>query len=253
MPSRAELRARKAEHLPMVALIGDRESTIQINRKGLLPQRIAVPKATHHLLTERQRKVLKNRVRMGNAWVRMLKEMSETGMTMEEYVQGLSIEELVKGRFKDKEGGFRGRPPKWVPREFHRACVKELMRRGGEMWQKNYLAAIEAMTEIAAGRGRAGQHATPGERIKAAQFVIERMEGKVPERIIVTDEKRWETVMDGIVAEVSPEAIERGRQALNGAHNAMDIIELDEDDYDVEDEVVPPPLPPGRSSRRGRK
>lgn len=229
---------------------GNRESLIVIDRQGLLRQRIPVSATFHPYLTERQRKVLKGKPRMSRAWVRMLQIMEDTGMTMREMVEGLSVEELVRGQIKDGQGRFNGRPPKWVPREFHRACLEELMRRGRDMWQKNYLGAIEAMTDIARGKGAAGSEATPGERIKAAQFVIERMEGKVPERLVVVEEKRWETVMDGIVAEVSDDAIERGRRALEAAESVMEDI-VDAEVIEDEEDYEPDPIPV--RSRRRRK
>jgi hypothetical protein len=242
--------AKKPSHPEFRELLEDAEDELgsmgpgfEIVREGLLRQRFYVPKATHHMLTERQRTVLKGKVRMSRAWVRMYKIMEETGMTMEEFVKTLSVEELVRGEFRDSGGHFRGRPPKWVPRQFHRACLTELMARGKRLWQENYLKAIEAMTEIAQGTG-AGALATPGERIKAAQFVIERMEGKVPERLHITDDKRYEIVLDGIVAEVPEAAIERGRKALESAEEVLvDVEDADvvyEEDFEEPNDDAPP-------------
>lgn len=214
-----------------------------VDRAGLLRQRFAVPAAVHHTLTERQRTVLKNKVRMSRGWVRMEKIMRETGMTMSEFVAQLSVEELVRGKFRDKNGKMQGRPPKFVPREFQQACLRELMTRGQEMWLGSYLDAIKAMTQIAKGEG-IGVHATPGERIKAAQFVVERMEGKVPERLVVTQDQPWQTVLDGIVAEVPQEALDRGRLALSG------VVEGEVVDVEFEDEDPEPA--PVRSRRRRR-
>jgi hypothetical protein len=231
--------------------IGEMGPGMEIVRQGLLRQRFRVPKATHHLLTERQRTVLKGKVRMSRAWVRMYKIMEETGMTMEEFVKTLSVEELVRGEFKNVNGNFGGRPPQWVPRAFHRACLTELMARGKRLWQENYLHAIEAMTQIARGEG-AGELATPGERIKAAQFVIERLEGKVPERIVVTENKKYELVLDGIVAEVPEAAIERGRKALESAEGVIGEIE-DAVIVDEEEPEEPTPVPVRSRAARARR
>lgn len=238
----------------IVAIIGDRETTMDVVRQGLLRQRIHVSPVWWPYLTERQRVVLKGKPRMSRAWVRMMKIMRDTDMTIEEFVETLSVEELVRGMPKNKNGHFQGRPPKFIPRAFHRACLNELMKRGRHLWEENYLKAIEAMTEIASGKG-AGRHATPGERIKAAQFVIERMEGKIPERIHVTEDQPWMAVMDGIVAEVSPEAIERGRTALDSSRHSIaelneeDIIEgeFEEGPIEFDDDPTPTPV---RSTRR---
>lgn len=227
---------------PIIDLLGERDGGMEVPRAGLLRQRFPVPAAVHHLLTERQRTVLKNKVRMSRGWVRMEKIMKETGMTMEEFVAGLSVEELVRGKFRDKNGKMQGRPPKFVPREFQQACLHELMTRGQELWLKNYTEAIAAMTDIAAGRGHLGEMATPGERIKAAQFVVERIEGKVPERLHVSADQPWQTVLDGIVADVPQEALERGRMALNN------VVEGEVVDTEYEDEEPDPQ--PVRSRRR---
>lgn len=220
-----------------------------VDREGLLRQRFPVPTATHHLLTERQRTVLKGKVRMSRAWVRMEKIMKETGMTMAEFVAGLTVEELVRGKFRNKNGHMQGRAPKWVPREFQQACLHELMTRGQELWLGSYTEAIKAMTEIAAGKGPIGHIATPGERIKAAQFVVERIEGKVPERLVVSQDKPWQTVLDGIVAEVPADALEAGRRALSEA----DVVDGEVLDVDYEDDYDEEPDPQPVRSRRRKK
>jgi hypothetical protein len=221
---------------------------VVVDRQGVPRKRTRVAKAYHPYLTERQRTVLKGKPKMARAWQRILKDMKDNDMTMKEFVESLSPEELVRGTVKNKNGHFSGRPTKWVPREFHRACIDELMKRGQRLWQENYLQAIQAMTEIASGKG-AGQYATPGERIKAAQFVIERLEGKVPEKLHVTSEQPWALVLDGIVAEVSDEAVQRGQKLLDAAHETMDELEDVIDAELVDEEPDPVPV----RSRRRRK
>jgi hypothetical protein len=183
-------------------------------RQGARRPRVRVNKAFHPYLTERQQKVLNGKVRTNRTWGRMLKMMEDTGETMEQFVEGLSNEEIVRGQIKDKNGKFTGAPPKWVPRAFHRACVAELMRRGKRLWQENYLQAIESMTAVATGQ-IAGT--TPGERIRAAQFVIERLEGKVPETLVITNEQPWELVIDDIIADVDDGQVARAQKLLNSA------------------------------------
>lgn len=194
---------------------------VTIERQGAKRRRIRISKTFEPVLTKRQRTVLKGKARTNRAWTRVMAIMNETGMTMEEFVKQLSPEELVRGYVKDKNGKFGGRPPQWVPRAFHRACLSELIQRGQRLWQENYLRAIEVMAEIASGQG-AGKLATPNERLKAAQFIVERLEGKVPERLIVSEENEWQGVLDGIVAEVSDEQVQRGMRALAGAHEVIE-------------------------------
>lgn len=136
--------------------------------------------------------------------------LNDTGMTLEEFVETLSPEELVYGKVKAEDGTFRGRPPTWVPAEFHRACIRELLRRGKRMWQESYLDAIDAMVAIASGQVPG---ATPAERIKAAQFVIERIEGKVPERVEVGVDSPWQIIIADIVTEVPEAAVQQAKAA----------------------------------------
>jgi hypothetical protein len=195
-------------------------------------------------LTERQRR--KGRVRTARAWGRMMTMLEKTNMTMEEFVAGLTPEELVRGRLRDSKGGFTGRPPAWVPHEFHRACMRELMKRGKELWQVNYLAAIEAMTQVATGKVKG---ATVGDRIKAATFVIERLEGKTPDVVVVAEQSPWQGIIEDIVAQVPDEQIQAAKNARNGLIGSElgDIVDAEI----VED---PTPAPPRRraAARRSR-
>lgn len=199
-----------------------------------------IPPGDEHMFTDRQ--LRRGKVRMSSGWTRVMREIEESGKTMQEFVAGMSVEELVRGRLRGSNGKFNGRPPKWVPREFQQACLQELMTRGQELWLGNYIEAIQAMVQIAKGQG-VGAQATPGERLKAAQFVIERLEGKVPERLVVSQEQRWQTVLEGIVAEVSDEQVIAGRRALEGGNGT--IIEGEVADED--------PPAPARSRRRRRQ
>jgi len=185
-------------------------------------------------LTERQQR--RGKVRTARAWGRMLEMLEKTDMTMEEFVAGLTPEELVRGRLKDKDGGFKGRPPAWVPHEFHRACMRELMKRGKDLWSINYLVAIETMTSIAAGKVKG---ASARDRLSAAQFVIERLEGKTPDIIKIVDDSPWQMIIDDIVAQVPDEQVEAARRARNGliGQELGDVVDAEI----VEDPTPPPP------------
>lgn len=252
MPTTKESQASRDRDREEAATLGpSHEATGSYEGGRGVRHSVRAGRAWRPYLTKRQRTIRKNKVRLASTWGRVIRILKDTGMSMEEFVETLSAEELVRGQIKDKGGLFRGAPPQWVPRAFHRACIAELMRRGRYLWQENYLKAIETMTEIASGRG-AGKYATPGERMKAAQFVIERLEGKIPERLMVVNDTPWQLVLDDIVADVPDEAIERGRKALMSAEaSAQEILEaevIDEEDYEPED-----PSPRPVRSRRGRR
>lgn len=226
---------------------GMEEGFVEVERKGATKPYVTVEPGFAPILTERQKTASgrRFRVRTARAWGRMFKTMADTEMTVDEFVAGLSNEELARGQLRSTDGTFVGRPPSMVPRAFHRACIAELMRRGKTLWQENYLSAIEAMTDIAKGVG-AGKHATPSERIKAAQFVIERLEGKVPEKLIVETDQPWQLVIGDIVADVTDEAIRRGQAALNGAQVVeAELVSIVNDDR--------PPSSQDPSRRTGRR
>lgn len=198
-------------------------------------------------LTARQRR--KGRVKTARSWGRMLKLMEANDMTMEDFVETLTPEELVQGRLRDLTGKFTGKPPAWVPREFHRACIRELMRRGRHLWEQNYLDAIQVMTDVAVGRGDM-RLAKPADRLKAAQFVIERLEGKIPDKVMVPVEAPWQLAIADIVADVPEDTLLRVQDARSRALTAAD-QEVVIDAELVEDEE--PPTPPSRSRRARRR
>lgn len=139
----------------------------------------------------------RQKIRLGSRWTQALDLIEANGWTMAQFCETLTPEELARGQLKSPDGTFSGPPVKWVPAEFHKACIRELMRQGKVMYQENYLQAIQAMTVIAT---------TPsvdvGSRIRAAQFVIERIEGKVPERLEIGASEPWQELLVGILADV---------------------------------------------------
>jgi hypothetical protein len=139
----------------------------------------------------------RKKTRMGEKWTRVLDELDASGSSMEDFVKTLTPEELARGQLKAKNGHFVGAPPKWVPSEFHKACIRELINRGKRLYQENYIEAIQAMTTLAT-----DPRVEPRDRMRAAQFVIERIEGKVPDRLEVGVSEPWQELLTGIVADV---------------------------------------------------
>ena len=229
-------------HVP----VGDVDTRIMHGRQirsGTRPSlKIESNRFTPYLTERQQRRGL---VRTARAWGRMIDMLEKTGMSMEEFVATLTPEELVRGKLRDKNGTFTGRPPAWVPTEFHRACIRELMRRGKEMWQLNYLEAITAMTEIAAGKVKG---ASPADRLRAAQFVIERLEGKTPEIVLVGHDEPWQVLIDDIVAQVPDEQIQAARAARYGQAG----LPVLEGEIVSEEPTLPPSPQPRRPRRRQR-
>lgn len=248
--TRAKRNRRQTE--AEVEALGDVENVgagLVIERQGARRPYTRMAGQFNAVLTERQKR-LGGKAKLPR-WAGRMREMARgdgRDMSMEEFVAQLSPEELVRGQIKDKNGRFSGAPPTWVPRAFHRACVAELMKRGRHLWMDNYLVAIEAMTKVAAGQVKG---ASTADRLRAAQYVIERLEGKIPEKVVVTNEQPWAVVLDGIVAEVPDEAIQRGQSALNSAQELrQELHDVVEGEAEEVFEPVAPPQPVRSPTRR---
>ncbi len=153
----------------------------------------------------------RKRIKMGRRFTEMHDRVMAGEITMNEVVAAMDPEELARGQLRAKDGTFRGAPPKWVPSEFHAACMRELLKRGQALYRTHFIVAIEAFTQIAA-----SPDVSPADRLKAAQYIWERVEGKVPDKVEHSTAQPWEQIIGGIVAEAEDEAISRASHVLNG-------------------------------------
>lgn len=111
-------------------------------------------------------------------------------------VSELDDEELARGYPRDKNGKFSGRPPTMVPRAMQDEMMKRLLGRGSEVFKEAYIDSMKTFATIAA-----DPNADPNVRLKAAQYVIERLTGKTPEVIHVAAEDPVETLFKSILAD----------------------------------------------------
>lgn len=111
-------------------------------------------------------------------------------------VEDLDSEELARGYCKDKNGRFSGRPPMVVPRDLHDRMRKELLARGDALFAENYVDAVRTMADIA--MNPAAEHK---DRIRAAQYVIERVAGKVPDKVVLSASDPWQQIIDEIIVD----------------------------------------------------
>lgn len=154
----------------------------------------------------------RKRVQMGRKMTDLYEKIQSGQVTMAQVIETMDPEELARGRFRASDGSFKGAPPKWVPAEFHQACMKEMLKRGQEMYRSNFLVAIEAFTKIAADPNIEPQH-----RLKAAQYIWERVEGKIPDKVEIGGiTEPWEQIIGGIIAEAEDDAISRATHILSG-------------------------------------
>jgi tRNA threonylcarbamoyladenosine modification (KEOPS) complex Pcc1 subunit len=113
-------------------------------------------------------------------------------------VEDLDIDELAKGRLKDKNGKFSGRPPKFLPRQIVDAMKKEYYQRVNAVLEESLSDMVKTMRAIAL-----DAKADDAVRLKAAIYVYERFMGKVPDRIQHTAESKVDDIVDDILYDVN--------------------------------------------------
>lgn len=110
-------------------------------------------------------------------------------------VEDLDFEELQRGQLRDKNGNFTGRKPAILPRAWHERVAQELIRRGESEFRKNFDGALKAMVQLATDPRVASR-----ERFLASQYVIERIMGKIPDKV---ETKSEVTIFDQMVQDGS--------------------------------------------------
>lgn len=126
-------------------------------------------------------------------------------------VEELDDEEIKKGRCKDRDGQFRGRPPKEFPRALHDALHNEFMRRTEASFKPLVELATQALVEITQNR----RAAAPA-RVQAANILLERGAGKVTDKVmaeVIT--KKFEENIEGLFVDV-PDEVAKKRQEKAG-------------------------------------
>lgn len=135
-------------------------------------------------------------IKQGRQWAEAERKMLEEDLTMAEFVATLSMEELVSGKLKDHTGRLGKFSSGWIPREFHQECIRQLLAKGDKLFREAYLDAIETMQEI-----MNDEDVDPQHRFKAAQFVVERVAGKTPDRVEISEQDPWQKLVVDIVAD----------------------------------------------------
>jgi hypothetical protein len=120
---------------------------------------------------------------------------------MERYLAGelkvseMDDKELKKGMFRNKEGGFKGRPPNNIPRKFYNELDAERIKRWNDKVKTDLEPMREVLREIAL-----NPRASADARHKSAVYLIERAVGKVPDKGEVKIEMApWEANIQGIL------------------------------------------------------
>lgn len=106
-------------------------------------------------------------------------------------VEDLDFEELSRGQLRDKNGNFTGAKPALLPRAWHERVAREMVLRGESEFRKDFDGALRAMSQLAL------NERTPSrERFLASQYIIERIMGKIPDKV---ETKTEVTVFDAAI------------------------------------------------------
>lgn len=108
-------------------------------------------------------------------------------------VRDLDDDELSKGRCRDLGGGFAGRAPH-MPAHLQQQMNRELLKRGNDRFSQSFLKLIDVLVTIAQ-----DPEEKAADRIKAATQGIERIAGKVPDKVQINSDGTWEATFEGIV------------------------------------------------------
>lgn len=141
---------------------------------------------------------LRPRLRPGKRWSEIILSVRRGDYTWTEFVEGLDEQELARGQLKDIDGGFRGRPPSLVPREFHLACQREMQRRFNELFQSDVIPIAKEYLKMAQ-----SPDLKPETKAKMLQYAMERVFGGIPKELKVSQEQPWETMVVNVMRDGS--------------------------------------------------
>lgn len=146
-------------------------------------------------------------------------------------IEELDDEELARGQIRRSDGTWTNN--KNIPREVFQAAQAELFKRADQRLRENLMTAVDTMAEIASGSAY-----EPEVRIRAAQFIYERVRGKNPDVVIHTQDKPFEVMMTDMVLGGGSRAASRAQRGLESAVDA-EVVEdygIDVGDHRLGDE-----------------
>lgn len=133
-----------------------------------------------------------------------LHTLSATNTAILEGVEDLrdwDDEELHRGQRRDKNGHFRGRPPKVVPQEIHEERVRRIMGRAGRLLRESTLDAVVMLRRVVN-----DEDAPVGYRLQASEMILSRTIPKSLNLAVgVSDEPKFMGIIRaGIVSALPP-------------------------------------------------
>ena len=151
------------------------------------------------------------KVKLGKRWSEIMFAIKAGEYTWAEFCEGPSEEELARGQLRDSAGGFTGRPPSLVPREFHLACTREQKRRFEEIFGSEVLGLAREYVKLAK-----DNQIPAKDRAKLLQYAMERIFGGIPKDVRVSQEAPWEQMVVNVISDGDDGMSEHLRRRYEG-------------------------------------
>jgi len=150
------------------------------------------------------------------------------GKPMEEW----DLEELARGRPRDKNGNFTGVAPKWVTRAMHEKSIelfKEMMRTD---MRSHTVRAMEVLRELLDNEDiddKGKPIVAPGVKADTAKFLLEHLLGKPTQPIEADISIKLQGILGSVL--VQPDAVTGGFMPAS-SHRVLEgeIVETEEDE-----------------------
>lgn len=120
----------------------------------------------------------------------------------------LDDEELMRGQIREDSGRF-GKGTNMVPRKMLNQLQKTTVARTNDELRKNAFKSAESLTDIATNKAY-----EPKDRLKAAMYLLDRVLGKTPQQVTITEDRRYEIMLSGLESGVRAERQEERKTEL---------------------------------------
>lgn len=148
-------------------------------------------------------------------------------------IEQWDIEELARGRPRDKNGNFSGQAPKWITREMHEQSIEMFKKLIRTDMQSLSVRALEVLGDIMDNEDEddKGKLVVPAAtKVDVAKFLIEHLIGKPTQPIEADVSIR----LQGILANVMVQPGEMSGYTPSASHRVLEgtVVEDDEEDED---------------------
>lgn len=114
------------------------------------------------------------------------------------------MEELRRGRKRDKNGGWQGRDPVIVAKAVHDELVKRTLEKANELLTSNLEEAVKLLADI-----MKDDQVDAKERLKAIDMIMNRAMGREPQKLEVQADGKWEAAIAHSIVSLPGELVDQ--------------------------------------------